>query len=979
MADNKYRYPPAPPSGRGTFSDDLVGLQIVGAGGLTQGNFEFTTNVVEKVNRKFNLGVFSNPISLENLEVESIQKAKEIIAKDFRVYPNYDLSQITTFNLYGSLQKRMSASVTRIINFFPAAIEVNLRNYNLTTGYTATNILFDEVENATTFNVDITKFKNPFEIDYSANADRNISVRPMEVSPLRNLKKEFLKYALYVDDISTEYKFLDFTPTQTLSQGVVSITVEGNPFSGETNSVRNLVIKPNTFETDVTFKEAFDEVEDFLLNRLITPLYTAKFEIIRETNDGKFFKSYQKITWPLDGLWNIDIRTTNFDEYLESLNNFSLEIDRYKTNLISRFLTTGAFKDFDTPDKNVEKVLQLYGRSFDEAKKFIEALAYMNSVNYIVKNDIPSELLKNLAQTLGWDTNISPITNEGFLSSVFGNGSASAYEGQNRSLTPNEINFQYYRNLILNSAYLFKSKGTRKSIESLLRLIGAPKALIEINETIYLADGPINMTNFNEEYNSISGGTKIDIIPVLDPSVVFNVEGIQYTGFTTQSISNFVDVVRGDYPVDNKGYPKMVQPTEDYFFEKGGGWYEQTPQHRTPEEINVTNSVFTGQNPDIQTVLEPLTYGQKYFDRYENFPNMDLGFNLTRVYDNNKSWTNTETGLRRNVGGGYDAYYHVSNEKLVLNAKNLDLNLNMGRGIIYDIWDMSKKYNYPIPSTGLTSPYPYVTNTGVNPKPKEKSFFEFAQTFYRNMIDVRNRQGKSNSIRGAYPTLRALYQMYLNSEEAVNIPSNKYTYQKMIDFTNGMGDYWMKLVEQMIPATTIWTGGQKMENNVLQRQKVVWRRQRGCEFIIIPCIPCTYTGQLFGYDCVNQFVECNVNVSSFQEILNSSINYIVGLDGYQLSDCQTNTLESQWFVDIRLDDEVLAQRLFYIGYGGTDTPTNNTWYQGIESALQYLYQNGLYYTLNGDTLMISNIGCNNDFTDKTLQVNVGVYVNINCE
>ena len=56
MADNKYRYPPAPPSGKGTFSDDLVGLQFVGAGGLTQGNFEFTTNVVEKVNRKFNLG-----------------------------------------------------------------------------------------------------------------------------------------------------------------------------------------------------------------------------------------------------------------------------------------------------------------------------------------------------------------------------------------------------------------------------------------------------------------------------------------------------------------------------------------------------------------------------------------------------------------------------------------------------------------------------------------------------------------------------------------------------------------------------------------------------------------------------------------------------------------------------------------------------------------------------------------------------------
>ena len=76
MADKKYRYPPAPPSGRGTFSDDLVGLQLTDGGGLTQGNFEFSTNVVEKVNRTFNTGVFSNPISLNDLDFEKWAKLK---------------------------------------------------------------------------------------------------------------------------------------------------------------------------------------------------------------------------------------------------------------------------------------------------------------------------------------------------------------------------------------------------------------------------------------------------------------------------------------------------------------------------------------------------------------------------------------------------------------------------------------------------------------------------------------------------------------------------------------------------------------------------------------------------------------------------------------------------------------------------------------------------------------------------------------
>jgi hypothetical protein len=47
LARNKYFYPPRPGSGAGTFSDNIVGLQTVEGGGLTQGNFEFTTGVTD--------------------------------------------------------------------------------------------------------------------------------------------------------------------------------------------------------------------------------------------------------------------------------------------------------------------------------------------------------------------------------------------------------------------------------------------------------------------------------------------------------------------------------------------------------------------------------------------------------------------------------------------------------------------------------------------------------------------------------------------------------------------------------------------------------------------------------------------------------------------------------------------------------------------------------------------------------------------
>ena len=82
-------------------------------------------------------------------------------------------------------------------------------------------------------------------------------------------------------------------------------------------------------------------------------------------------------------------------------------------------------------------------------KKFIDALAFMNSVNYNVGNDIPSQLLTNLAQTLGLNPNISPITNENFLTSVFNPNSTQIYPGQSKPDTPTELNYQYYRNIIL--------------------------------------------------------------------------------------------------------------------------------------------------------------------------------------------------------------------------------------------------------------------------------------------------------------------------------------------------------------------------------------------------------------------------------------------------------------------------------------------------------------------------------------------------
>ena len=681
---SKYFYPPRPGNGAGTFSDNIVGLQTVEGGGLTQGNFEFTTSVTEKVNRHFNVGAFSEPMTLDGMNIEDLTESRRIIATQFRVYPNYDVSQVLNFSMYGSLSKRFSVSVTKIINFFPASLDILYNSLDYTTGNTAINIFYDSNLDETYFEINVNRILNPFDIDYSISATTNLSIREITTSPYRNLYNTYLDYCIDIND--NIYKVLSFQPSETLTSGYIAFYVSGAPFgTSATTSNNTFKVRPNDYIVDRIFSEDFDEVEKFLVNRLVRPEYTAVFQVPQQNEYGQFYTDYRQVTWPKDGTWNLDIRSFLFDDYLTQLQDIAENLDSFKTNLISRFLVTGALKDFDTLGQKVEKIFQIYGRSFDQIKQFIDGLAYMNSVNYNPSNDIPSQLLANLSQTLGWSSNFSPITNEDFLSSVFGNTSTPTYPGYARALTPTELNYQYYRNLILNAAYLFKSKGTRRSIEFLMRLIGAPDSLIEYNEHIYLADQKINLDQFYTQYAKISGGTYVDESPSFLQNDTFKVKGQLFTAFTSTSVYESVSIRLVDYPMDAEGYPKAPLNTETYFFQIGAGWYETTPSHRSPDEIQLTGLVYTGQNYSIQTQLTPFTYGQTYLNRYRDFPYMTEGFKLRKVVDNNKSWLATDDKIRVSIQGDYNAYYFVDNEKLVLNVKNIDLFLNPAQGLVYDV------------------------------------------------------------------------------------------------------------------------------------------------------------------------------------------------------------------------------------------------------------------------------------------------------
>ncbi len=339
----------------------------------------------------------------------------------------------------------------------------------------------------------------------------------------------------------------------------------------------------------------------------------------------------------MDGLWNLDIKSPAYIKYLEKLDIIGQSFDQDQTDLVSRFYTTESLKEFDTMDGKAVKTLKIYGRSFDESKKYIDSISHMVSINYNVGNDVPSKLLPNVAETLGWKTNISPVQSDGFLSTIY-HQNTSDFPGLVNGLSTDELNYQYYRNLIMNSAYLFKSKGTRRAIEFLMSNIGAPEALVEFNEHVYLADGKFSLQRFNSLYSTVLGGTFTNSFATLDPLNTYRFNGAPYTAFTSSTVIQDVSVTINDYPLDDEGYPKVPEYSDNFYFQKGSGWFESTPQHRSPQIIDNVTSVFTGESPSVQTTLEPFSYGEKYLDRFRYFPYLGAGFELQKTIDNKKSW-----------------------------------------------------------------------------------------------------------------------------------------------------------------------------------------------------------------------------------------------------------------------------------------------------------------------------------------------------
>lgn len=405
--------------------------------------------------------------------------------------------------------------------------------------------------------------------------------------------------------------------------------MEGNPFgfNGEANTKPIYHIKPNKTIVEKFFN-SLDNYEDNLLNRLTIPKYTSSYKYNKEEDDGTITLLQEKLTWPVTDGYNIDYDTTDYVNFVNRLLEIAKNKDGIESDLMTRFLTAQAISDFDTlpnadglyeetSGQKMNKTLKIYGREFDEIKKYIDGISFANVVSYDKKKNTPDQLVKYLARVLGWELTSSIIEND--LVNNYLNIGSKTYPGYSRGLTKKEAEIELWRRLILNSSWIWKSKGTRKAIEFFFKLIGTPDGLIEFDEHVYVAKKPIDMDLFYKvlENNNLSEDLSL-------------------------------------YNVDEDGYPKFFRDTATMYFQKGGQWYRETGGD------NATQYTLLGNNPHVG----PYDGGKEYINQLVNIIPSFTAFTLTSTTittGTTQLFTNYNLGLFNKYSG--DTYITLQNDE----------------------------------------------------------------------------------------------------------------------------------------------------------------------------------------------------------------------------------------------------------------------------------------------------------------------------
>ena len=550
-------------------------------------NFKITINNTANPRRKFKYGQWKKNSNNEDVWTwENVSGATSDTIEQNQIVLKNNYTSLSDFAYFGSCSELVRASITDIIIKFPAELYFS-------------NQKIDYVDiNGDIQYLDGYMVENPFKIDINTKS----VIGKQNANLMRYMCQSYDKYVV-IDDKNPDNILPVIGVTITVNKldciqngNILSTTVISTKdnkytikrifinndvyFLSDTSGIR---IRPND-EIIEEFFANLDYFQEVLLNRQTN--YRAIFDTPYDTSSGTFFTK-NIFQWKTVHGWNLDIEGINFTQYLNKLTEIAQYYDNTISDNLYRAMTHEAIKNFDwsysrkedeeltaeyiAGGTKIEKLIHIFGRQFDELKRYVDGIKSVNNITYGSKNDLPNYFLTDSLNLAGF--NPSEVLYSEWYDNDAGVGIITdvMYPGENDGYVAQEVENNFMRRFRINLKNILRAKGTKKSIEMLLSMFGVPRDWYSFKEYVYFANDFIPYQDCGTNLSCISSNNpNAWVISKLNKYNLSNEstdEEDDYQGLMVQVLNKTGNNIQL-YPWFDK---KQVYNGNPYF-QSAGGW-----------------------------------------------------------------------------------------------------------------------------------------------------------------------------------------------------------------------------------------------------------------------------------------------------------------------------------------------------------------------------------------------------------------------
>lgn len=508
----------------------------------SHGTFVYQNNQEQISEKVFNKNNWEKNGENDYWTKESLGNVSET-NNSLKISLKQDIYKLKDFAYYGSCSELIRSSINDIIDKFPGGLYVTSAKFTDKKGnpikygnselYVIDNPfnidIYSELNEITEENNNI-KYLLPNYDNYIIRNTYNVNLSITKITKdsllLEEEKEKCPPYFLYKIKLNSSFNIYCYMNDD---NKIYYLTTSGN-------IGKHIRPKQSIYNN---FINNLDNFQKILLNQESTPKYSAVFELMKESEDG-YEIFFEKFTFPISkyGNYNLDITSEMYFNYINSLSYYGNFFDNLYTNNLYRQYTHESIKNFDWTDtlnrgeetkdeyvengEKIQKIINLFGREFDEIKFYIDGIKNANNISYNDANNLPDYLLTDALNLDGWDVknvfpfkkntnyfneNINLIYNP-YTNTITDCGSLiksyfSGYWGEDceqskiidnstelkidnkgflrekikpysneKSFNMQEMNNKFMKHLKLNSRHILQKKGTIDAIESLLSLFG---------------------------------------------------------------------------------------------------------------------------------------------------------------------------------------------------------------------------------------------------------------------------------------------------------------------------------------------------------------------------------------------------------------------------------------------------------------------------------------------------------------------------